>query len=161
MPEVNYQVEGIRVALEMERRGKNLYERAQMFTEDPALIELLKELVEDETKHYSQFSAMLQIFGVEPMSAEETALSAAKAADFFFPGGLMQAAMDGALRSPEAMLEEAMQAERDSISFYGQLLSHIKELEQQEIILRIIREEMNHLRTLTERKQMYAKEENA
>lgn len=150
-------VDGLRVALEMERRGKNLYVRAQQYTQDPELIMLLKTLAADETKHYAQFSAMLEIYGVPELDGEDNELATAKAADFFFPGGLMQAAMNGALESSEAMLEDAMQAERDSIAFYGQLLTHVMDEEKQEIILRIIREEMSHLRTLTEKRDEYMK----
>lgn len=149
----NHQVEGLRVALEMERRGRNLYIRAQQFTQDLALIDLLKELAADETKHYAQFSAMMALYGVPALSEEENMLSAAKAADFFFPGGLMEVAMDGGLASPAAMLDKAMQSERDSIAFYGRLLSHIQDLDQQEMLLRIIREEMGHLRVLIERRE--------
>lgn len=152
------QVEGLRVALEMERRGRNLYLRAKQFTEDPALQALLTELAADEEKHYAQFSAMLEVFDLPPMSAEEQLLAAGKAANFFFPGGLMEVSMVGGLESPDAMLEKAMESERDSIAFYGQLLAHIDSLETQEVVLRIIREEMHHLRTLTDRKAKLAQE---
>lgn len=157
MTDTHIQINGLRVALEMERRGKNLYVRAQQFTEDPDLIELLKSLAMDETKHHAQFSAMLEVFNIPQMNEEENVLAAAKAADFFFPGGLMQAAMDGALESCEAMLDDAMQAERDSIAFYGRLLSYVMDEEMQDIILRIMREEMTHLRNLTEKKAHYLK----
>lgn len=152
-------IESLRIALEMERRGKNLYERALLVTEDPELRALLKELAADETKHHAQFSAMMEVFGLPNLTPEENELAAAKAGDFFFPGGLMQASMDGALRSPQAMLREAIRAERDSISFYGQLLGYVDDLDQQEIILRIIREEMVHLRTLTDKFRPYQGEE--
>lgn len=158
MKEGVYPIDGLRVALEMERRGKSLYERAMRFVTDQSFCRLLQELAMDETRHYAQFSAMMDVFGVQPMTPEENELAASKAADFFFPGGLMKAAMDGALESPEAMLEQAVQGERDSIAFYGQLLSHVDDLDQQEIILRIIREEMTHLRTLTDRMKTYQSE---
>lgn len=150
-------VDGLRVALEMERRGRGLYIRAQQFTEDPEMIALLQELAEDELRHYSQFAAMLDIFGLADLSPEENALAAAKASDFFFPGGLMQVAMDGALESSQALIEEAMQAERSSVAFYGQLMLHVRDEKLQDVIMRIIREEMTHLRTLTDRKTQLCK----
>ena len=146
------QMDGLRVALEMEKRGKSLYERALLLAEDEELRVLLRDLIAEETKHYTQFSAMMEVFEVPDAGLDAKTLEASKAADFFYPGGLMQVAMDGALESCEALLDQAMQAERDSIAFYGQMLSFVTELTQQEIVMRIIREEMTHLRTLTERK---------
>lgn len=153
------QVEGLRVAMEMERRGRGVYVRAKQFTQDPALLTLLDELIADETRHYAQFSTMLENLGLPPLGEEEQMLAAAQAATFFFPGGLMEAAMDGALDSAEAMLEKAMESERDSIAFYGQLLAHIDSLDTQEVVVRILREEMNHLRTLMERRENIRKGE--
>lgn len=140
--------DGLRIALEMERRGRHLYARARHLVTDSAMLTLLRSLEQDELLHHEQFSAMLAAMGAPILSREENELLAAKAADFFFPGGLMQAAMDGALQSREALLEEAMQAERDSISFYSVLLTHLGEQERPGLEA-ILREEEGHLRTLS------------
>lgn len=152
---VRKQAEGLRIAMEMECRGQNLYMRARQFTDDPELTFLLKELEEEEKLHYALFSGMLAALGEEILSPEENALAAAKAANFFFPGGLMQVVMDGALSSPVKILEEAIRTEQDSIAFYTQLLAHLTEAEDKETVYGIVREEEGHLHTLIERKKSY------
>lgn len=144
-------IDGLRVALEMERRGRNLYLRAQQYTDDVALQTLLGGLASDEARHYTQFSAMLDMYDVPPMGEEDQALASALAAEYFFPGGLMQVAMDGALASADAMLQEAIQAEKDSIAFYQTLIAHVEEPERQAAIRQIIQEEMGHQRTLEQK----------
>lgn len=150
-----HQVNGLLVAMEMERRGRALYIRAQQFTTDPKLLALLEQLASEEEVHYAQFSAMLDVYGMSFSDEEEHALAVAKAADFFFPGGLMQVAMDGALQSPASMLEEAIRAEEGSIAFYQRLLDYIDTPEQEKVVASIIEEENSHLKTLTERKNQY------
>ena len=149
------QVNGLLVAMEMERRGRMLYVRAQQFTEDPDLLALLEQLASEEEVHFAQFSAMLEECGLTFLDAEEHALAVSKAADYFFPGGLMQAALDGALKSPVSMLMEAMKAETDSIAFYTRLRDSMDDPAQKDIIQRIIEEEENHLATLEKRKLEY------
>lgn len=144
-------VNGLRIALEMERRGRNLYIRAQRFAQDEAMRALLEQLATDEARHHTQFTQMLQDYGCPSLGEEENALLAAQAADHFFPGGLMQVAMDGAFASPRAMLDEALGAEEDSIAFYQSLLAHV-DAAQQEVLRLIIREEETHRQVLAERR---------
>lgn len=151
MSEKASRVDSIFVALEMEKRGHDLYVRAQQLVDDSELIALLKRLAADEVLHHKQFEAMLEDLGEMRVTREEAALSKARAADVFLPGGLMQVAMEGALDSTAAMLDEAIKAEQDSIVFYGTLLEHVSK-QQQGIIAEIIRQEENHLQVLLERK---------
>lgn len=150
---INPQIDGLRVALEMERRGRSLYLRAQQYTDNAALKELLAMLASDEARHHAQFSAMLDIFEVPVLDEESNALAAAKVADFFFPGGLMQMAMEGALTSCDALLEEAMSTEQDSINFYETLMSYVDNEDTKAILSVIIDEEKGHFEVLKERKK--------
>lgn len=143
--------QGIWIALEMERRGRNLYHRAQKVVEDPLLLSVLHELECEEVQHHEMFQEMINGYGYEDISEEDGELMLAKASTFFFPGGLMQVAMQGALESPLSLIEEAIEAEDSSIAFYSQLLPYSGEKER-EIISRIIEEEQRHLRTLQEKK---------
>lgn len=154
------QLKGINVAMEMERRGRALYLRAIQFTDDMELKTLLHSLAEDEASHYALFSAMAEVYEVSSMSGEEAFLASAKAADVMLPGGLMQVAMDGGLESCEAMLDEAMQSEQDSIDFYNGLLLQAGTPEEREVLVRIIGEETNHLDTLKIRKEKRMSEES-
>lgn len=146
--------QGLLIALEMERRGRNLYRRARLCTTDPSLLALLSALEAEEEIHYAQFLAMLEKDGMPDLTPEQRELATAKAAEHFFPGGLMQVALEGALSSPFSLLSEAMQAERDSIAFYTRLLAHLPLAEQAEVQA-IVREEEGHLRTLADKRKEY------
>lgn len=144
-------VAGLRIALEMERRGRSLYLRAAQFAREESLRALLLELADEELEHHTVFSAMLEALGAPPLSPEENALAAARAADVFFPGGLMQIAQEGELATQEHMLEAAIQAERDSIDFYERLMDSLP-ADGRDAIAAIVQEERGHLRALTARK---------
>ena len=144
--------QGLWIALEMERRGLSLYNRAQRVVSDPTLLRVLYELEQDEKKHYQQFSKMAVPFDFASMTKEEGELLLGQAATFFFPGGLMQAAMGGALESALSLLNEAITAEKDSIAFYTRLMEHSGEASRP-ILQTIINEEQGHLEELTERRK--------
>lgn len=152
MADAGQRIDALRVALEMERRGHNLYQRALQYVQDAEMTEMLRHLAADEAKHYEKFSSMMDEYGDPELSGEETLLAAAKAADIFLPGGLMQAAMDGALESQETLLDEAMQAEIDSIRYYQELLEQV-DGRHQIILVDIIHEEEGHLEVLQKRKE--------
>jgi len=152
MKQQNRLAQGLWIALEMERRGLNLYNRAQKIVVDPSLLRVLYELEQDEKKHYRDFSKMAEAFDFNMMTKEEGELLLAQASTFFFPGGLMQAAMGGALTSALALLNEAITAEKDSIAFYTRLLE-LSDGPAKPILQAIIDEEEEHLETLTERRE--------
>lgn len=150
---------GLSVALEMEIRGINLYVRAQQLTSDPALLSLLRSLEAEEREHMKLFSNMLDSLRGGEMTLEQRMLSAARAADAFYPGGLMQMSMDGALNSAGALLREAAQAEKDSIAYYEKLAGSLTGATG-EAVRGIIAEEKRHLLSLNNR-QMNMEEEQA
>ena len=151
MKQENRLAQGLWIALEMERRGLSLYNRAQRIVLDPSLLRILYELEQDEKKHYRDFSKMADAYDFDAMTKEEGELLLAQASTFFFPGGLMQAAMGGALSSALALLNEAIAAERDSITFYTRLLE-LSDDAARSVLQTIIDEERKHLDTLTERR---------
>lgn len=143
--------QGIWIALEMERRGRNLYSRAQKIVQDPLLLSVLRELELEEVQHHEMFQEMIRRYGYVDISEEDGELMLAKASTFFFPGGLMQVAMQGALESPLSLIEEAMEAEESSIAFYSRIMPFGTQ-QDQDIIYSIIEEEQRHLQTLKEKK---------
>lgn len=147
----NHTAQGLRIALEMERRGRGLYLRAEQVVRDAKLRDLVRALAEDERLHQDIFAEMLSQLNLPETAGEEAALASSAAASFFFPGGLMEMEMEGALASREALLEAAIQGERDSIAFYERLSSHLPESER-ETLARIIMEEESHLRALVEQR---------
>lgn len=149
------QIDALRIALEMERRGRSLYLRARQFAKEDSLRALLEKLAAEEEVHYRHFWSMLQQEGEVFTYPEESALDTAKAADVFYPGGLMQVVLEGALDSTEAMLEEAMNSERSSIEFYEKLLLSVGDESQRRVIEGIIDEERLHLAQLFATKKAY------
>ena len=152
MKEQSRLAQGLWIALEMEKRGLSLYNRAQRIVSDPSLLRMLYELEQDEKRHYQQFSKMAAGFDFNVMTKDEGELLLAQASTFFFPGGLMQAAMGGALSSALSLLNEAITAEKDSIAFYTRLLEHSEETSKA-VLQTIFDEEQGHLDTLTERRK--------
>ena len=135
--------EGLYIALAMERRGINLYSRAARLVKDESLKELLSELEVEERVHFAKFKSLLSELEDNLPDDETLALAAAKAADGFFPGGVMQMSMEGALKSRETMLESAIEAEVNSVAFYEKLAEGKSE-EQRKLLLGIAEEEKKH-----------------
>ncbi|GHU83986.1 rubrerythrin [Clostridia bacterium] len=150
MAEYATSAEWLRIALEMEIRGRNLYLRAKEMTTDGALIALLSNLADEEANHYKRFEGMFSALGTD-ISPEESALAASKTADFFYPGGLMEVAFHGGMASLSAMLEEAIRAEEQSIDVYTKVMEGLQGPERA-TVEGIIQEEKAHLRTLQARK---------
>ncbi|MDR1598831.1 MAG: hypothetical protein LBS11_03005 [Oscillospiraceae bacterium] len=115
-------VNAMAVASEMEKRGIALYKRAARIVSDDRLRGLLLRLLDEENSHLRYFESLR---GDTPGEDEiGGSLSAALAADAFIPGGLMQMAGEGAFESMERMLDAAIQAENDSIDYYGKMLEN-------------------------------------
>jgi rubrerythrin len=147
-------VEGLHIALEMERRAYLLYARGQKIAPDPAVRALLTRLAEEEASHYAYFTSLQYAHqaqneqdGQSDTDTGNSILEASLAAEALFPGGLMQAAMSGGLDSPEALLTMAIQGEVDSIAFYETLRDRFDESTHKDLT-RIIGEEKHHLAEL-------------
>lgn len=153
MRDLRMQADSLRIALEMEKRGYQLYCRAQQFAQDAEMAALLKGLADDEKRHYVQFAQMLSRLDAPPQDEEEKMIATAMAAEAFFPGGLMQAAMDGAFASTDSMLQEAIRAEEESIAFYQRMAQTLENTDAEAMLLRIIAEEEEHLASLEAQKK--------
>ena len=51
-------LEGLRIAVEMERRGGDFYRRAAKVSKDPGTAQLLSQLAQEETGHELDFQAL-------------------------------------------------------------------------------------------------------
>ena len=128
--------EGVRIAVEIERRGGDFYRRAAKITKDEAARAFLNELAADEEAR-----------GDAAYSAEESAYLSAVAADVVFTDGLRGLARTG-LESPRAILEHSIQSEKDSILFYGEMASLTRDEQAQRLFGDIIAQEKMHLSRL-------------
>ena len=85
-------LEGIRIAMEMERRGESFYRRAAKVSRSPEAVELLLSLAGDEQTHRAEFEKLAR--GANALSDdayddETNAYLTAIAAEVVFPQGLM------------------------------------------------------------------------
>ena len=141
--------EGLRIAIEMERRGESFYRRAARVSKSDETIEMLLALAEDEHHHRAEFE---RLYAAEVESGlsdkayddETNAYLTAIAAEVVFPRGLM-ALKDEGFENPEAVLQHAIASEKDSVLFYSEMQEHTHDDHAKEVFGEIIRQEKGHL----------------
>lgn len=155
MTHVFNDLEGLRIAVEMEKRGAELYKHAlRVCGAEPAQA-LLRQLEADERSHQAEFFRLYQQqldrhqTGPD-YSLEQSAYLSAMAADVVFSGGLMEMGRASGFDSPAAILRYAIQGEKDSLLFYGALMEQNTDPQARTVFGEIIRQERGHLAALTE-----------
>ena len=61
MSHVFSDLEGLRIAVEMERRGEAFYRRAAKISKSPETVALLNQLMEDEKRHGAEFQRLYDL----------------------------------------------------------------------------------------------------
>lgn len=143
-------LEGLRIAVEIERRGGDFYRRAARITRDEETRTFLNDLAADEETHMREFARLCE--GVRAQSnqayaPEESAYLSAVAADVVFTDGLRGLARTG-LESPRAIVQHAIQSEKDSILFYGEMAALTRDDGARSLFKDIIAQEKMHLSRL-------------
>ena len=148
-------LEGLRIAVEMEKRGVEFYHRAAKLTTSRHIAEMLEELAQEEADHQRDFSKLLSAQcaarGNEPAvcySSETSAYLSAVAADVVFPGGLMEVGRRGGFDSLPAILTTAIDSEKNSILFYTELRDLTGDPLAREAFSSVIAQEKVHLARL-------------
>jgi rubrerythrin len=148
-------LEGLRIAIEMERRGVEFYRRAARLTKTADIADMLEELAADEEGHQRDFTELLarqcdgrQNEAAVCYSSETSAYLSAIAADVVFPGGLMEVGRRGGFDSLPAILTTAIDSEKNSILFYTELRDLTSDPRSREAFSEIIAEEKVHLAKL-------------
>ena len=163
-------LEGLRIAVEMEKRGEAFYRRAAKISHSPQTVSLLNALADEECLHGQEFQALYdrecaqrERAGDEPCPCEEaydsevSAYLSAIAADIIFPGGLMALRQSG-FDNPEAVFRAAIASEKDSILFYEELARCARDAHAQSVFMEIARQERSHMLRLQRQKDMLAGE---
>ena len=150
-------LEGLRIAVEMEKRGVEFYRRAARLTKSEGIVQMLEELAAEEEQHERDFAKLLedQCTGRNAESAvcysgETSAYLSAIAADIVFPGGLMEVGRRGGFDSLPAILTTAIDSEKNSILFYSELKDLTKDEGSKFAFGSIILQEKVHLARLQE-----------
>ena len=144
-------LEGIRIAVEMERRGESFYRHAARVSKCADTVAMLNGLARDEQLHGAEFERLFanesgQLSG-DAYDDETNAYLSAVAADVVFPSGLMALKDDG-FENPAAVLKNAIASEKDSIMFYNELQAHTHDEHAKDVFSEIVRQERGHLHLL-------------
>lgn len=142
-------LEGIRIAVEMERRGRDFYEMAARMAKNDPMAELLRKLKSEEIVHMQQFGRLYEreesrSEAKRAYSRETSAYLTALAADIVFSEGLVPVGVKGGFENPDVMLQEAIGSEQDSIDFYSTLARETADPRAKEIFEEIIAQEQSH-----------------
>jgi len=142
-------LEGIRIAIEMERRGESFYRRAAKVSKSDNTVQMLLSLANDEMHHKAEFERLYKAESEAGMSDkayddETNAYLTAIAAEVVFPRGLM-ALKDEGFENPEAVLQHAIASEKDSVLFYSEMQARTQDAHAKEVFAEIIRQERGHL----------------
>ena len=142
-------LEGIRIAVEMERRGRDFYEMAARVTKNSDMEALLQKLKSEEIVHMQQFGRLYEreqerADQIKPYSHETSAYLTALAADIVFSDGLVAVGVKGGFNDPDVMLNEAIGSEQDSIDFYQTLANETEDPHARAIFEEIIAQEKSH-----------------
>lgn len=144
------ELEGLRIAAEMEKRGGEFYRLAVRVSRSQETRDLLTSLAEDEAVHLKEFQKLYEREALRKdggrYSPEKGALLAALAADIAFPQGVAGVANN--LESPSVILQTAIQSEEDSIRFYSEMAQVTASEQTAGVFQDIIRQEKGHLNRL-------------
>ena len=154
MPHVFTDLEGLRIAMEMEKRGEAFYRRAARISRSEETVALLDRLASEEQGHFTRFQALYDAeCAARPAGCDEaydpevSAYLSAVAADIIFPGGLMALRQFG-FENPEAVFRAAIASEKDSILFYSELALCACDAHARDIFTEIAQQEREHMTRL-------------
>lgn len=142
-------LEGIRIAIEMERRGESFYRRAAKVSRSEDTIAMLLSLAADEQRHQAEFERLYKAESEAGMSDkayddETNAYLTAIAAEVVFPKGLMGLKGEG-FENPAAVLNHAIASEKDSILFYTEMQNRTQDEHAKVVFGEIARQERGHM----------------
>ena len=147
-------LEGLKIAVEMERRGGDFYRRTAKVATNPKTVELLEALARDEEIHEKEFHSLAaQLADAdlanEVYDEETSAYLSAVAADVVFQKGLMALVKDQGYERPESILTQAIESEKDAIIFYGEMIEQARMPKAAVAFREIVRQEKTHLAKLS------------
>ena len=151
------EADAARIAQNMETNGLAFYQQAAAKSGNSKVREVFLRLADDEEKHLATFKdleATLRARRAEPPTAEDEDIGP-------YVNRLLQsqvfcekcaaARITGQSQDDMEALAVGMQAERDSILFYQEMLDFVDSREARDAFTWILKEERKHLQTLAAR----------
>ncbi|MFO7154056.1 MAG: ferritin family protein [Caldicoprobacter oshimai] len=156
-------LEAIKLAIAIEERGERFYRQSARKVSDSTARVLLERLAEDEKEHKAVFEGLYQEFLKNKGKFDDEYLYDQDVAAYFnalahsliFPNEEEQARVVDQLQSLEDVIRFGIQAEKDSILLYTQMIISSKLSEAKDAFRRLLKEEKRHLVDL----QAYLKRE--
>ncbi len=142
-------LDGLVLAIDVEKRGGIFYNEAAASTEDPRGRAMFTRLAQDEARHLDWLTRQKESLE-QTGQWQETKLTgeALAAGQRVFPrAGGRRSAVKGKTRELEA-LRRGLQAEKDSVSLYTELAGKVDDPQSKATFLRLAEEEENHFRLL-------------
>ncbi|MEO0091823.1 MAG: ferritin family protein [candidate division WOR-3 bacterium] len=154
-------VEVIEMAIKTEETGFAFYTNAAKTTRPKSLASLFAKLAQEEKKHKKFFNDLFQIVkhgpATIPFDWEETGLYLKAITDSkFFLGKDKALSLIKRVRTPKALLDYALSFEKETLLFYSEIKNFVK-LDEQDIVSKIIEQEKEHIRKLSQEKQALIK----
>lgn len=156
------ELDGLQVAIEIEKRGHEFYQQAYDQAQKDEHKELFLLLRDEETHHLEKFQKVfnkVQTTKTEceiPFEAETAAYLSTLAADPVFPKVEDASNEISKLKTIDAILAVAMQAEKDSILLYDELADKSKSDEARKVFAALKAEEQQHVVKLREMIEAWA-----
>lgn len=146
-------LEGLRIAVEIEARGREFYRQAYEQAAVQAQKELFLWLMNEEIHHFTAFSDIFnKIKETKEAHSDEYLFDpevsrylTVLAESHVFPATDKAKQVISELKSIEAILTLAMRAEKDSVLFYDELANNAKFAEAKKIFSLLKAEEQTHV----------------
>ncbi|XER07177.1 hypothetical protein SRRS_27270 [Sporomusa rhizae] len=146
-------LEGLRIAIDMEARGRDFYKKAYEQAETKSHKDLFMFLMNEESKHYEQFTGIYQKLRESKnydsddylFDPETSKYLTALAEPCIFPKDKEERA-----KTLTDIIKAAIQDEKDSILFYDALAKYAKFEEARNIFNLLKEEEQKHVVKLRE-----------
>lgn len=148
--------ETLKIAIEIEKNGREFYEGMLEETEDQEIREVFSDLANQEVKHRETFEEMLGDVEMEEGpdlnsllygGLEDSYLNALADSKVFTPANdnINEAR---SANSRDELLSIAISLEKDTILYYYEILQNAKNSEDQDLIMDVINEEKSHVKRL-------------
>ncbi|MCE5284417.1 MAG: ferritin family protein [Pelosinus sp.] len=146
-------LEGLRMAMEIEKRGAAFYKKAYDKVSESQAKAMFKALMEEEQEHFKTFTDFFNQIAVlkEAHNAEylfDDEISkylTVLVESHVFPAETNAERIINELESAENIIKLAMRAEKDSILLYDELAKYSKFDTSREIFLKLKNEEQGHV----------------
>ena len=151
-------LEGLRIAMEIEDRGREFYRQAYEWAVKPEHKELFMFLMTEEKHHYATFAKLFETIqarkeaqsGDYLFDADTSRYLTVLAEGHIFPPAEKMHEKIAQLTTIEAILVTALQAEKDSVLFYDELAANAKFEDARKVFAALKEEEKKHILKLRE-----------